>query len=97
VIKNKKKLVGENIPLPTIDPATGIYISLNILIADRIEYLLKKRNKNSAWLAKKLFKKESEISRWKNTHQNFTLRTLAKLENVFGEPIISVEPSEFKN
>ena len=41
-------------------------------------------------LAEALGKNEAEISRWMRGTHNFTIRTLAKISNVLGTPIVGV-------
>lgn len=60
-------------------------------IGDRIEEILKRKGWSQADLAKAMGKKESEISRWMGGGHNFTLETIAKIETVLGEEIISVK------
>lgn len=56
----------------------------------RINSLLKEKGYTQKDLAEKLDKKPSEISKWLNGEHNFTLRSLAKLEAEFGEPLLYV-------
>lgn len=63
----------------------------NLDILDRIhELLLLKFNGKQNLLAKKMGKSEAEISKWINGNQNFTIRTISKLEAAFGEPILAI-------
>jgi transcriptional regulator with XRE-family HTH domain len=67
------------------------YVEHSMSILDRInELLLEKLDGKQSELAKKLNKNESEISKWLSGIQNFTLFTISKLEEAFGEPIIAV-------
>ena len=65
----------------------------NLLISTgcRIEEILKRKGWSQADLAKAMGKKESEISRWMGGGHNFTLETIAKIETILGEEIISVK------
>jgi predicted XRE-type DNA-binding protein len=66
-------------------------ISLSMDILERIHELLdKKFLGKQKLLAEKLGKSESEVSKWLCGVQNFTIKTLTKLEVAFGEPIIAV-------
>ena len=56
----------------------------------RINSLLKEKGLTQKELAEQLNKKPSEISKWLKGEHNFTLRSLAKLEAEFGEPILYV-------
>jgi len=71
------------------------YVQHSMAILDRIHELIDvKFEGKQIELANKLGKKESEISKWLHGVQNFTLFTIAKLEEAFGESIIKVQ---FKN
>ena len=95
MIKNKKKLISEDMPevfksIEGMDKADRIYADWSLLIANRIYWLTQEKGWSQRELAQKLFKKEEEVSRWIKGEWNFTLRTLAKLQAVFGEPIIEI-------
>lgn len=74
------------------------YVDHSLAIAKQINIILKKLDKNQAYLAEKLGKKESEISKWLRGTHNFTLKTISKIEDVLGESIIvcpkDVKPQE---
>lgn len=57
-------------------------------IVDQIYDILEKQGKSQRDLAKMLDKKESEISKWMQGTHNFTIKSIAKIEEVLGEPII---------
>lgn len=59
-------------------------------IVVRVHTLIKQQGLTQKELAKRMGKKPSEISKWLNNEHNLTLKTLAKLEVVLGEPIIYV-------
>ena len=65
-------------------------IRLSIEIVERIDVLMQKHNINQKQLAQKLGKNPSEINKWLSGTHNFTLKTISRLENLFGEPILSV-------
>jgi len=68
---------------------TFVENSMNIL--ERIHELLdEKFDGKQKLLADKLGKSEAEISKWINGVQNFTLKTISKLEAAFGEKILAV-------
>lgn len=62
-------------------------IEMSMDISDRIYMILDSQGKNQKDLAILLGKSESEISKWLSGAHNFTLKTLAKIENVLGERI----------
>jgi plasmid maintenance system antidote protein VapI len=73
------------------------YVEHSMSILERIHELLdEKFEGKQSELAKKLGKKESEISKWLNGVQNFTLFTISKLEEVFEDSIITVSSKENK-
>jgi transcriptional regulator with XRE-family HTH domain len=66
-------------------------VTLSLDILERIHELLdEKFDGKQKLLADKLNKSEAEISKWLSGVQNFTIKTLVKLEVAFGEPIIAV-------
>jgi transcriptional regulator with XRE-family HTH domain len=66
-------------------------VNLSMDILERIHELLdEKFDGKQKLLADKLNKSEAEISKWLSGVQNFTIKTLVKLEIAFGEPIIAV-------
>lgn len=60
-------------------------------IAARINEILRRKGWNQANLAKAMGKKEAEISKWLSGSHNFTISTLARIETVLEEDIISVK------
>lgn len=64
-------------------------ISFEIVV--RILDILDHRGWNKADFARALGKKESEISKWLSGQHNFTIQTIAKIETVLGEDIISIK------
>ena len=65
-------------------------IDLSFAIVDRIDAILKEKGMTQRELAEALGKNEAEISRWMRGTHNFTIRTLAKIGNVLGTPIVGV-------
>lgn len=59
-------------------------------IVVRVNQLLREKGFTQKELAGKLDKTPSEISKWLNGDHNFTLRSIAKLEAILGEPILIV-------
>lgn len=76
--------------LGEVSETTLAELNLSYAIADRIEFLLKKKGMTQRMLAEQLGKKESEISKWLTGRHNFTTNTLARLNLALGEEIISV-------
>ena len=68
-------------------------IRLSVEIVERIDDLMQKHNINQKQLAQKLGKNPSEINKWLSGTHNFTLKTIIRLENLFGESILSVAPA----
>lgn len=59
-------------------------------IASQIFEYMKKNEMTQRDLANKLGKRESEISKWLTGSHNFTLESIAKIEEVFDKKIILV-------
>ena len=76
--------------LDKVSPETKAEFDLSFAIADRIDFLLKKKGITQRMLAQKLGKKESEISKWLTGRHNFTTNTLARITLALGEEVISV-------
>lgn len=54
------------------------------------EYMKKENNMSQKELAKRLNKKESEVSKWLTGGHNFTIETIAKIEEVLKQKILIV-------
>lgn len=65
-------------------------IRLSVEIVERIDNLMQKQHINQKQLAQQLGKNPSEINKWLSGTHNFTLKTIIRLENLFGEPILNV-------
>jgi len=73
-----------------ISKDVDIFVKQSFDIVDRIHEILVKQGKDQKYLAKALGKSESEISKWMTGTHNFTIKTLAKIETVLGEPVIQI-------
>jgi transcriptional regulator with XRE-family HTH domain len=69
-------------------PENRIFVKKNLAISQQIEVLRKDKGWSQKKLAKQLGKTESEVSRLLSGLHNITLKSLAKLEAVFGSDII---------
>lgn len=63
----------------------------------RIRYLLESQQITQKELARRMGKRESEVSKWLSGKHNLTLRSLAKLEAALGADIISVPENAENN
>ena len=63
---------------------------LSFGIAERIIEILKKNNLTQRDLARKLHKRESDISKWLTGRHNFTMQTIAKVETALGCKLINI-------
>lgn len=63
---------------------------LSFAIADRIEEVLKRKGMTQRELAKRLGKRESEVSKWLTGRHNFTTNTIARISLALNAPIINV-------
>lgn len=66
-------------------------INLSLGIVYRINEILKRKGWNKSDFAVAMGKKNSEISKWMSGEHNFTITTIAKIESVLGEDILSVK------
>lgn len=76
--------------LDNVSPEIKAEFELSFAIADRIDYLLKKKGMTQRTLAHRLGKRESEISKWLTGRHNFTTNTLARISLAFGEDVVTV-------
>lgn len=65
--------------------------SHSFAIAAHINEILARKGWNKTEFAKAMGKKNAEISKWLSGEHNFTIATIAKIEYVLGEDIISVK------
>lgn len=72
-------------------------IGISIDISAQIFEFMKENDMNQRELAVALGKKESEISKWLSGSHNFTIETIAKIEEVFGRKIILVPLYAFED
>ena len=66
-------------------------LDLSTNIALRILEVLERKGWSQTEFARAMGKKDAEISRWLSGGHNFTIATIAKIETVLGENIISVK------
>lgn len=94
-IQDKLNTIRERTP-----KEVKLMIDHSFAIVDRLDEIMKKKNISQRELAGVLDKKESEISKWMRGTHNFTIKTIAKLEAVLGEPIFTIaskKPEIFVN
>lgn len=72
----------------TISKDIDNFVKHSFDIVDRIHEILLKQGKEQKDLALALGKSESEISKWMTGTHNFTIKTLSKIEEILGEPVI---------
>lgn len=63
---------------------------LSFAIAERIAKRLKAQGMTQKELARRLHKRESEVSKWLTGRHNFTVQTIAKIESALGCKLIRV-------
>lgn len=73
-----------------------IYVRKSMDILDHLHELMEQNDITQRQLAEKMGKKETEVSKWLNGVQNFTLKTLSKLEAALGAPIVEVPNKLFR-
>ncbi|MBL7889351.1 MAG: helix-turn-helix transcriptional regulator [Bacteroidia bacterium] len=64
------------------------YVDHSMNISKQIVLILRELDVPNSYLASKLGKKESEISKWLRGTHNFTLKTISKIEDILGQSII---------
>ena len=63
---------------------------LSYNIAERLDAILKEKGITQRELAKRLGKREAEVSKWLTGQHNFTTNTIAPIETAIGKKIIKV-------
>jgi transcriptional regulator with XRE-family HTH domain len=76
--------------LDNVPESTKIEVRLSMDIAKRIHNLMRERQITQAELARLMEKDPAEINRWLSGMHTFTTKTLAKLQDIFGQPIVAV-------
>jgi len=59
-------------------------------IAERLDAVLKEKGITQHELARRLGKRDSEVSKWLTGRHNFTTSTIARIEQAVGDRLISV-------
>lgn len=71
------------------DPAIDKLAKRNLAVANRIADILSRKNIKSADLAKAMGKQHSEIRKWLSGTYSLSTKTIACMEGILGEDIIS--------
>ncbi len=66
-------------------------VRLSFDIADKLAAILKEKGMTRRDLARRMGKKEAEVSRWLGGGHNFTIGTLAKISAALGCDIVSAK------
>jgi len=72
------------------------YVDNSFDLSDRIQFLMDVNGIDQKTLAKRLKKNESEVSKWLSGSHNFTIKTLAKIQEVLGDKLFVVCNDEAK-
>lgn len=67
-----------------------IFVDNSFDLSSRIQYLMDVKGYDQKTLAAKLNKNESEVSKWLSGSHNYTIKTLAKIEDVLGDKLFQV-------
>lgn len=59
-------------------------------IAERLDTLLKQKGITQHELARRLGKRDSEVSKWLTGRHNFTTNTIARIETAIGEKLVMI-------
>ena len=73
-----------------LKPETEIFVKHYLDITNCILTLMEERGMTQKDFAEALNKNASEVNRWLKSDHNLTLKTLSKIEALFGVPIIQV-------
>lgn len=72
-----------------IQPENRIFVKKNLEISEQVSNLLKSKGWSQKYLAQRLGKTESEVSKLLSGLHNLTLKSIAKLEAQLGSDIIT--------
>ncbi|WP_291867941.1 helix-turn-helix transcriptional regulator [Maribacter sp.] len=92
--KNKNNIIGDWLA-EYGNPEIDIMVKHNLAIANKVARILKEKGMGKSEFADKMGKSASEVSKWLSGTHNFTIKTIAKLENALGEDLIHIE-KEYK-
>ncbi|APZ47027.1 transcriptional regulator [Polaribacter reichenbachii] len=67
-----------------------IFVDYTFDLSNRIQFLLEQKSMDQKDLAKALGKNESEVSKWLSGSHNFTLKTVARIEDILGDKLIEI-------
>lgn len=70
--------------LSNVSTETKTRFDLSFDIAERISMLLEKKGITKKELARRLGKRESEVSKWLTGRHNFTISTIASIQTALG-------------
>ncbi len=90
---SKDKSLFNNL-LKKIPSETQRFVDKQIATAVKINDLRKKNKMSQKQLAEELNMNESQLSRILAGNENLTLKTIAKIEDVFNEDVISIDTIE---
>lgn len=82
--------------LEKTNPAIRKEVGFSFDIAKRISDVLAAKHWTQADLARATGKKASLVSRWLSGTHNFTIQTIAEIENALGASIITVSKTKVK-
>jgi len=74
-----------------------IFVDYTFDLSNRIQFLMDQNSMEQKDLAKALGKNESEISKWMSGSHNFTLKTVARIEEVLGDKLLEIVNEETIN
>lgn len=80
-----------------VNPEIRQMVNRSFEIVDRIHEILVAKGMKQKDLAELLGKKEAEISKWMRGTHNFTLDTIASIEDALNAPILSVCHSDIES
>lgn len=86
-----QKDVSFDFIMQSVDKTTKRYIDISFDIADILKSYKKTNSLSQKELAEKINKKESELSKWFSGTHNFTIKTIAKIEQLIGRKILFLE------
>lgn len=83
--------------LHRVPAETHAFVGLSADILDRVQAQMEKRGMSETDLARELDISQEELATMLSLGHNFTLRTIARLQTIFGETLITVADDHTTN
>ena len=83
-------VLKEFVSISAIPQEQRAEFELSYCIAERLDAILKEKGITQHELARRLGKRDSEVSKWLTGRHNFTTSTIARIEQAVGDRLIRI-------